>query len=87
MADNFIERTKKMTDNDLDEELSKLKDQRGISIILQEKTRRQLRKPRWTVIPTFIIVLLTMIMTILLNYTEIFTIVKNIIKHLLSSQG
>lgn len=69
-----------MSDKDLDEKLSELQDLRGISIVLQEKTKRQLKKPHWTVIPTFIIVLLTMIITILLNRTEIFTMLKSVIK-------
>ena len=84
MEDNFIEGIKKMKDKALDKKLSELQDLRGISIVLQEKTERQLKKPHWTVMPTFIIVLLTMIITILLNRTEIFTMLKNIIKHLTS---
>jgi len=84
MPDNYIEKIRKMTDSELDEKLSKLKDLRGISIVLQEKTRRQLKNPHWTVIPTFIIVLLTIIMTISLNYSKIFMISKKIIKYLLT---
>lgn len=83
MADNFIERIKKMTDDDLDKELlSKEINDIGRHIILQEKTRRQLKKPHWTVIPTFIIVFITLIIMVLLNYNKILPILNGIIKYL-----
>lgn len=72
MTDSFVERIKKMNDNDLNKELlSHDINDIGRHIILQEKTQRQLKRPHWTVIPTFFIVLITLLLTILLNYEKI----------------
>ena len=72
MTYSFVERIKKMNDNDLNKELlSHDINDIGRHIILQEKTQRQLKRPHWTVIPTFFIVLITLLLTILLNYEKI----------------
>lgn len=80
---NFIERIKKMTDGELDEELlSDRINDIGRHIILQEKTRRQSKKPHWTIIPAFIIILVTLIIMILLNYDKLLFILNEIVKYL-----
>ncbi|MCK4904830.1 hypothetical protein KAS42_01105 [bacterium] len=85
---NFIERIKKMTDDELDEELlSQEINDIGRHIVLQEKTKRQFKKPHWTVIPTFIIVLLTLIIMVLLNYDKIILILSKIVYYLIKQFG
>ena len=75
VAENFVEKIKKMTNDELDKELlSHDINDIGRHIILEEKTRRQLKRPHWTVVPTFILVLLTLIITILLNYEKIVSV-------------
>jgi hypothetical protein len=79
MPEDFMKRIKKMSSIELDRELlSKEINDIGRHIILQEKTERQLRKPHWTVIPTFIIVLFTLVLTIMLNHESIFTVLVKI---------
>ena len=79
MTENFTERIKKMSSVELDRELlSKEISDIARHIILQEKTQRQLRKPHWTVIPTFFIVLFTLVLTILLNFEKIVSVLIKI---------